>query len=63
MSERTEVGIGMSLSQKQMWLMVASSAWKQAVFPDHYFDNFLMLQLDVDNTNIWFLLHEIARHT
>ena len=63
MSERTEVGIGMSLSQKQMWLMVSTSAWKQAVFPDHYFDNFLMLQPDVDNTNIWFLLHEITRHT
>lgn len=38
MSERITVGIGMSASQKRMWLEISKAAFKKGVFPDSYFD-------------------------
>ncbi|KAK3723679.1 hypothetical protein LTR37_001560 [Vermiconidia calcicola] len=61
--ERTTVGIGMSQSQKSMWLKVSKAAYDSAVFPESYFDADHMIIADVDNFDLWFLLHEITRKT
>ena len=61
--DRTTVGVGMSASQKLMWLVLSEAAWHQLVFPEDFFDANHMLIPDVNNEDIWFLLHEMTRRT
>ena len=53
----------MSASQKLMWLMLSEAAYRDAVFPEDFFDDDRMLIPDVNNYDLWFLLHEITRST
>ena len=46
-----------------MWLMLSEAAYRDAVFPEDFFDENRMLIPDVDNYDLWFLLHEITRNT
>ena len=61
--DRTAVGVGMSASQKLMWFMLSEAAYREAVFPEDFFDEDRMLIPDVDNYDLWFLLHEVTRST
>ena len=43
--------------------MLSEAAYAKAVFPENFFDDSHMLIADVDNFDLWFLLHEITRKT
>lgn len=62
-NERITIGVGMSASQKLLWLMVSEAAWRQAVFPADFFDNDHVLIPNTRNHRLWALLHGITRHT
>ena len=60
---RTTIGIGMSASQKVVWLMLSETAWRQGVFGNEFFDDKHMLLPLVEEYDLWFLIHEFTRRT
>ncbi|KAK3723675.1 hypothetical protein LTR37_001556 [Vermiconidia calcicola] len=49
MEERTTVDVGMSPSQKMMWLKLSKAAYDAHLFPDRFFDSKLMLLPTVES--------------
>ena len=63
LEERTTIGVGMSASQKVVWLMLSEAAWRQGVFGKEFFDDKHVLLPLCEEYNLWFLIHEFTRHT
>ncbi|KAK3723944.1 hypothetical protein LTR37_001428 [Vermiconidia calcicola] len=64
MKERTTVDVGMSPSQKMMWLKLSKAAYDAHIFPDCFFDYNLMLLPTIDSAKIVSnILYEITRKT
>ena len=60
---RTTIGIGMSASQKIVWLMLSEAASRQGVFRNEFFNDKDMLLPLVEEYDLWFLIHEFTRRT
>ncbi|KAK4543814.1 hypothetical protein LTR36_004847 [Oleoguttula mirabilis] len=62
-SARTEVGRGMSSTQRALWVRLSKKAWDDAVLPEECFDEEHVLKADIANPDTRALLYSMTRKT